>query len=60
MANPIQLNHVSGTQMNSKSENQSISIHCLSQGTVDAEEIPGDAEGTVGKKGYMVGKNQKD
>lgn len=43
-------------QMNSKSENQNISMYCLSDGTVDAEEIPGDAEGTMRKKGDMVRK----
>jgi len=58
MANPIQLNHVSSMQMTSKSANQNISLHCLPQDTESL--ILRDAEGTVRKKGDVLGKKNTE
>lgn len=54
MANPIQLNHVSGMQMSSKSTDQNISLHCLPQDTESL--ILSGVEGTMRMKGDVLGK----
>lgn len=58
MANPIQLNHVPTMQMNSKSANQNISLHCLPQDT--ERLIPRDARDTMKRKGDVLGKKNTE
>lgn len=54
MANPIQLSHASSMQMNSKSANQNMSLHCIPQDTQSL--IPRGGKGSVRKKWDVLGK----